>query len=134
MGSSLTGFTITFAAYSTIVLGGAYNIVWELAPKFILDLQSYVITALFYFLVVLFAHRTITGSVDGNPQKFVRNFMAATALKLFLYFGVLIIWVLVDSENAAAIIVSIVIMYFFNTIFDTFYLLKHFKKSTKKAV
>ena len=133
MSASIIRFATTFTLYSFVVYSSAYYLVLELAPAFILPFNQYVITALFYFLVVLSAHKLITGSVNGNPQKFVRNFMAATALKLFLYFGVLIIWVLIDSENAAAIIVSIVIMYFFNTIFDTFHLLRHFKKSAKKA-
>jgi len=133
MTSPIVRFAARFTVYSIVAHSIAYTAVHELAPSFILALNYYAVTALFYFFIVLYEHKIITSSEDGNPQKFVRNFMAAAALKLFLYFGVLIIWVLIDSENAAAIIVSIVIIYFLNTIFDTFHLSQHFKKRAKKA-
>ena len=127
-------FALTFSVYSLIVHGIGYTLVHEWAPKFILELDYYILAVLFFFFMVLLAHRIITNTKSNNPQQFVRNFMAATSLKLFLYFGVLIVWVLLSRENAGAIIVSIVMIYFFNIVFDTIYLLKHFKKRTEKAV
>lgn len=134
MNSPMVRFALTFTVYSLIAHGIGYTLVHEWAPKFILELKYYIVTVLFFFFMVLLAHRLITNTDSKNPQQFVRNFMAATALKLFLYFGIMIVWVLLNRGNAGAIIVSVVMIYFFNIVFDTIHLLKRFKKNAEKAV
>jgi hypothetical protein len=74
---------------------------------------------LVYFSLVTFAfHYGIHKSSQGRPQVFVRYFMAATSIKLFLHLGVIFFYAFTHKALAYNFILTFLVFYnqlcFFN--------------------
>lgn len=72
----------------------------------------------YLFLFVLFISVTIAYSAilvraaERKPGKFISFFMGATAVKFFLYFSVMVVYILLDREHAIPFLLTFLLLYF----------------------
>lgn len=72
-----------------------------------------------YFAVISFAfHYGLVRSSVGRPQNFIRYYMAATTIKLFIHLGVILVYALTHRSNAIPFIVSFMVAYAIFTAFE----------------
>jgi len=89
--------------------------------------QSWIIYGLFV-LVYLLNHLYLTLYENKNPAVFVRRFMGSTALRLFLFFSIMLGYAVTHKALANLFIWHILIFYFIFTVFEIVRLYNHFKK------
>ncbi len=78
-----------------------------------------------YFTIVSFAfHYGLVKSSIGRPQVFIRYFMAATTIKLFLHLGVIVFYAFSNKEKAYIFILTFMIFYFVFTAFEVYFSFK----------
>ena len=78
---------------------------------------------------------TITGMVhifllraaQKDPKAFVKGFMAANTIKIFLYLGFVVIFVLFMKKNAVVFLAEFAIFYFVFTAFEVSLLYSHLR-------
>jgi len=84
---------------------------------------------LLYFLITtLVFHYGLLSASSGKPQKFVRYYMGATTLKLFLHVAVLLLYCLFNRNEAVHFIVTFLVIYLFYTVFEVVMAAKQFRK------
>lgn len=88
----------------------------------------WILLAFFFLASVVFHSILISSASAANTQKFVRTFMAATGLKLLIYFFVILIYLLLRREDAVGFTLTFLFLYFCFSAFEVSVLLKHFKK------
>ncbi len=99
--------------------------------KFVLG-QYYL--PIFPFIIIFFAivsisvHYILLKASNFRIAKFSTFYMGSTTVKLFLYIIFLIIYVLVDKENAVPFLLTFFVFYFLFTVFETFSLLIDLKE------
>lgn len=94
-------------------------------PEFVFH-KAWFILALFV-TVTVFLHWGYTQAGNKGGQHFVRYFLAATTLKLFVFLLIIVAYVMPKPADAKHFAVCFLIFYIFYTAFETFHLLKHFK-------
>jgi hypothetical protein len=72
----------------------------------------------FYAAVTLIVHKLILKALGKRPAKFVNYFMLTTFIKLFFFLAVMVIYALLNREDAIRFIVIYFILYLFYTVFD----------------
>ena len=73
----------------------------------------------FYFAVItLLFHYGVVRSTKSRPQVFIRYYMAATTIKLFLHLSIIIIFSFLHREMATRFIITFMIMYLLFTVFE----------------
>lgn len=82
----------------------------------------------FFVATTIAFHFILISAANKGPQNFVRYFMGATALKLLIYFMVIIIYLFAKKSNPAAFILTFLFLYLSFSVFEVVALLKHFKK------
>lgn len=87
----------------------------------------WVLFAFFIFATIAF-HVILINAGAKSPQHFIRTFMGATALKLLLYFSVIIIYLFINKANAVGFTLTFLFLYLIFSVFEVALLLKHFKK------
>lgn len=73
-------------------------------------------------------HSILTKAAEQDPKKFVNYFMGITALKLFAYLIIILLFGLLNRDNAVGFIICFLITYFLYSGFEVITLMKHFKK------
>ena len=74
---------------------------------------------LIYFAVISFVfHYGLVRSSVGRPQNFIRYYMAATTIKLFIHLGVILAYALTHKSNAIPFIISFMVAYAVFTAFE----------------
>lgn len=72
------------------------------------------------YLLTAGVHGFLLVTYRQEPQKFVRRYMIASAVKIVLYFLFIIIYLLVSPENAAIFLLSFLSFYFLFTLLEVF--------------
>jgi L-asparagine transporter-like permease len=73
-------------------------------------------------------------SLKKSPNQFIRNFMASTAIKLVIYFLLVLSYMLLSPKTAVPFAVSLLIVYVLYTGYDLLVMLslvKHRKENTQ---
>ena len=74
---------------------------------------------LIYYSVISFSfHYGLVKSSVGRPQNFIRYYMAATTIKLFVHLGVILVYALTHRSNAIPFIISFMVAYAIFTAFE----------------
>ena len=81
----------------------------------------FVMTALFHFLSIQ--------ASKGKPQGFIRFYMVSTALRLFLYIIVIVLYRFYDKPTLVPFAIGFMAHYFLFAIFEVLVLLKEPKKT-----
>ncbi|MBL7883752.1 MAG: hypothetical protein JNL69_06760 [Bacteroidia bacterium] len=83
---------------------------------------------LFFIATTTLIHLFLVKSTEKDPKKFVVNFMLVTAIKLFGYLILILIYALIKREAALGFTVFFLAMYLLYSGFEVFTLLRHFRK------
>lgn len=126
MSVSLKSFYISLLLYSITVLG--ILLLWQHFASVRFQTNYYWIIWLFFVGSTAFIHSILTKAASQDPKKFVNYFMGITALKLFAYLIIIMLFGLLNRENAAGFIICFLITYFLYSGFEVVTLMKHFKK------
>ncbi|MCK6649404.1 MAG: hypothetical protein L6Q66_07100 [Bacteroidia bacterium] len=82
----------------------------------------------FFILTTALIHLFLVSSSEKEPKKFVMNFMLITAVKLFGYLIIILVYALIKREAAMGFTIFFLVMYLLYTGFEVFALLRHFRK------
>ena len=72
-------------------------------------------------------HVAILRAAQKDPKSFVRGFMAANTIKIFVYLGFLVVFVLFSRLNAAVFIGEFAAFYFIFTAFEVSLLYRYLR-------
>ena len=71
-----------------------------------------------FAVVTGLVHFFLLRASQKDPKAFVKGFMAATSIKIFVYLGFLVIFILFSRQNAVVFIAEFAIFYFVFTVFE----------------
>lgn len=111
-----TRFFITYAVF-LIIVGGAFWLYNQSVDIQYTHPRGWVAFSVFA-LVTGIIHLFLLRAAQKDPKAFVKGFMAASAIKIFVYLGFLIVFVLFSRKNAAAFIAEFAAFYFIFTVFE----------------
>lgn len=94
-------------------------------PEYVFH-KAWFILAL-YFVITAALHWGAIQSGTKGGQQFIRYFLAATMLKLFLLLIIITLYVMTKPADAVHFAVCFLLLYAFYTVFETIQLLDHFK-------
>lgn len=80
--------------------------------------NSWPVIILFFFAFTVLMHRYLLRSTEGRPQKFIFSFMMITTIKILLYLGIILVYVLLNRPDAVAFIAAFFLNYFLFTGFE----------------
>ena len=123
---SLKSFIIKLTLFSIIAFAVLYVFQQTASVRF----QSTFFWVIWLFFVVstLLIHLALSKAAKKDPKKFVYYFMGTTAIKLFAYLFIILIYGLLDRDHAVGFIASFLIAYFLFSGFEVFTLIKYVKK------
>lgn len=128
MKNKFSSFLIRITLF-TIVIYCFYLLVKGYVPqKFYFENTNYIFA--FFFLVTSVFHFGLLFTFSKSNRSFVSYYMIATALKLFLYLGVIIIYALYNPANAIAFICNFFAIYILFTAFEVSVVYSHFKSKS----
>lgn len=82
----------------------------------------------FFVLTTGFIHYLLTTVSAKDPKRFVGYFMGITAIKLFGYLIIIVIYALLMKEEALGFTLWFLTLYLLYSGFEVVMLMKHFKK------
>ncbi|MEP7167813.1 MAG: hypothetical protein ABI855_00425 [Bacteroidota bacterium] len=130
MKKDLLAFVFKLSAY-TLFMSFIYFFTKKLIPeKFYFEKTPYLI--LFFFIVTLVFHAGLLNSAKKNYRSMVTFYMMATALKLFLFLGIIIGYGLLKTGKSVAFISNFFVLYVLFTVFEV--TLVYFQFRTKVPV
>lgn len=83
---------------------------------------------LFFVVSTAFIHYILVKVSEKDPKRFVGYFMGITAIKLFGYLIIIVIYALLKREAALGFTLWFLVLYLLYSGFEVVMLLKHFKK------
>lgn len=107
-----------------LLFGGATVFPAALTANYVAPVSVY------FFLVTLGFHYGLVRSSKGNPSVFIRYYMAATTLKLFLHLGALVIVAVLKSSGVIPFVITFVAHYACYTAFEVVFAYR-FSRSAK---
>jgi hypothetical protein len=112
----MSRYVVSLLLFAGLVFGMLYGAaVWfpaALTAGYVLPISSY------FFLVTLGFHVGLVRSAKGNPSMFIRYYMAATTLKLFLHLGVLVFFAVLATTGVIQFVITFVAHYAVYTAFE----------------
>lgn len=126
MSVSLRPFFISLFLFSLAVLG--ILLLWQHFASARFQTSYFWIIWVFFVGSTALIHSILTKTARQDPKKFVNYFMGITALKLFAYLTIIMLFGLLNRDHAVGFIICFLISYFLYTIFEVVSLMKHFKK------
>jgi hypothetical protein len=126
MSLSFKSFFLKLALFSVLTLG----IIWLCQHYASVHFQTnlFWIIWLFFIATTALIHVVLIKAANDDPKKFVNYFMGITALKLFAYLIIIVIYGLINRDGAQGFIVCFLLSYFLYSGFEVVTLIKHFKK------
>lgn len=116
---------IVFTALLTLVAG---VLSFTLSDEYFVP-QIWII--LVYFLVISAAFQMVLlQKQKGEPKKYIRVFLASTTIKLFIHMIALIVFALMNRDEAVPIIIAFFCCYLLFTIFEVTMQMKEPKPNT----
>jgi hypothetical protein len=73
---------------------------------------------LYFFIVTIIFHIGLVKSIKGRPQQFVRYFMGATTLKLFVHVIAVVIFALMNKAEAINFTLSFFVVYILFSVYE----------------
>jgi len=126
MQQSLTLFLKKITVYAMIIALLQYLASTQLDAKWVSASWPFVI--LFFLSFTIIMHRYLLKSTEGNPKKFVFSFLLITTVKILLYLGVILVYVLLNRTDAVAFIMVFFVNYFLFTGFELTTIMKLINK------
>jgi len=116
MKSAYLKFLEHLLIYSAI-LGAVAIILYVFLPKHFI---TPVLPFLFFFFaaITLISNYILLRSLKSKLSRFINTFLIMTIVKLILYVGIMIIYVLLNRSDAVPFMITFFILYLFYTIFE----------------
>ena len=86
-------------------------------------------TVFFIFIASAVGHFFLSKALDKNPKTFINLFMAVMGIKLFVYFGFLIVYVFTHKTTAVPFLIWFMIYYGMFMVIDLAFLLTQNSKT-----
>jgi hypothetical protein len=112
----MTGFLLRLLAYSIAVYAILFFANDQLPVRF--AFAGFWKIQLFMVAVAWIAHSALEKAGQKGNQYFVRQFMATTGLKLFLYMIVMVGYAVLNRESAVGFIVHFFVLYLLYSVFE----------------
>ncbi len=93
---------------------------------------SFPVLLVVIFLVTVLFHRYLIRSAGESNRKFPAKFLGATGIKMGLYMILIIIYVVLDRENAVPFLLVFMIIYVIFTVFEVISVLDYIKITKDK--
>jgi hypothetical protein len=122
---SFSGFILNLSIIS-ILLGAISFILSNTLSLFSLPLHIIIFIPVFFFVTTAILHYLFLSASRKEPKLFIRYFMASTGMKLFIYALVIIIYAVLNKEQAAEFILFFLVSYLVYTTFEIFSILRIF--------
>jgi len=124
--SSQKSFFVQISIFSIFTLG--ILLLWNqyASERFQSSLTWFI--WLFFIATTTLIHLFLVKSTEKEPKKFVINFMLVTAIKLFGYLILILVYALIKREEALGFTVFFLSMYLLYSGFEVYTLLRHFRK------
>ena len=97
---------------SLLILGLSWFASALLSSRYILPVSIY------FFTVTALLHYGMMRSSAGRPAVFIRFFMGATTLKLFLHFGILVVFAFLNKDQLFPFAITFLTYYLLFTAFE----------------
>ena len=122
----MKSFLLKFFIFSFLIALGNYF--WN---NFIPE--KYIVPGLwfsyaFFIVITLSFHFISMNAAKGRPQNFIRFYMGATALKMFLCVLIVLVYIFKDKPTATPFALGFFAQYFLFSIFEVTSLLKLLRK------
>jgi len=124
--SSLKPFYIQSLIFSFFTL--IFLFLWNQYASLRFQTNLSWIVWLFFIISSTLIHLFLVKSSVKEPKKFIVNFMLVTAIKLFGYLTLILVYALIKREAALGFTIFFLVMYLLYSGFEVFTLLRHFKK------
>lgn len=93
--------------------------------------KSWPFIAGFFFAISLLVHRFLLKKSGGHQTKFINAFLLTTTVKLLLFLSIILIYVLLNRDDAIGFILTFFAYYLIFTSFEIVSILKYLRKSEK---
>lgn len=127
--STITRFFLIYTGFLLIIGSGFWLYNQNVDPQYTHKF-GWVAFGIFAGITGL-VHLFLLKAAQKDPKSFVKGFMAATTIKIFLYLGFLVIFILFARQNAAVFIGEFAAFYFVFTVFEVSLLYGSVNKKTK---
>lgn len=114
--NTIARFLLLYVVF-LLVVGGIFFGYNQLADPRFTHKYGWVAFGMFAAVTGLI-HTFLLRAAQKDPKAFIRGFLAATTLKLFIYLGFLVIFILFQREKAAVFISEFAAFYFIFTVFE----------------
>ncbi len=123
-------FLKRIVVFSVIIAVLEFFLTRIIDPQWISNAWPFIILFFLSFTVLL--HRQLLKSTEGNPKKFVFAFLLMTTIKILLYLAVILVYVMLNREDALGFIVVFFFNYFLFTAFELSAVMKLLNQASKK--
>jgi hypothetical protein len=123
---SIRSFSIRLFIFSIFTLALLY--LWKLYAPERFQSDMTLILWLFFVLSTFFIHYILVKVSEKDPKRFVGYYMGITAMKLFGYLIIIVIYALLKREAALGFTLQFLFLYLLYSGFEVIMLMKHFKK------
>ena len=89
--------------------------------------NSWPFIAAFFFAISLLVHRYLLKKAGGQHTKFVNAFLLTTTVKLLLFLAIIVIYVLLNRDDAIGFILTFFTYYLIYTSFEIVSILKYLR-------
>lgn len=124
MNKELTSFGVKLSIFSVI----AFAIIYFLQQTSYFNSSLYWLVWLFFICSTLFIHIILTKAAQQSGQQFIRTFMGLTAIKLFGYLIIIVVYAFLRKQSALPFTLCFLLMYFLYSAFEVITLYKYLRK------
>jgi len=111
-------------AFMALVL--TFGLTYFVPPNFISSVWPFILG--FFFAISMLVHRFLLKKSADNQGKFINAFMLSTTIKLVLYLSIILIYVLLNRDDAIGFIFTFFAYYLIFTSFEIYSVLKFLRK------
>lgn len=129
MDLTLQKFSKQLILISLITVTLTFGLTYVIPEKFISN--SWPFIAGFFFAISLLVHRFLLKKSGGKHTKFVNAFLLTTTIKLLLFLAIIVIYVLLNRNDAIGFIFTFFTYYLIYTSFEIVSILKYLRNIPK---
>jgi hypothetical protein len=119
-----SSFIIRLLITAVIMGAGYYFLTAKLPPALVY--HGYLYILIFFTSLTALFHNGLTKSALSGTKHFIRFYMTATAIKLFLYVGVIMIYAVINKAGAIAFALCFLLHYCVFTVFEVWMAYRQF--------
>lgn len=117
-------FILRLLAAAALTAGGYFFLSQKLPSH--LSYHNYLYITVFFTVLTAFFHNGLSLSAKGGTKSFIRFYMAATGIKLFLYILIIVIYALINKPGVMAFALCFLLHYCAFTAFEVWMAYRQF--------